>query len=91
MNINKIIEKNTSAYEICLKSVPAGSISCFFCFQNNFEDRGQDQQVYPRPEFLDISPKPIISSSQPIFKVNIHNHFQEYFVKKKVMQYLGTY
>ena len=55
------------------------------------EDNGQDQQEYSRPESLDISPKPIISSSQQILKVHVHNHFQEYFVQKKMMQYLGTY
>ena len=66
-----------------LISVPDGSCSCLFCFQKKCEDRGQDQQEYPRPEFLDISPKPIISSSQRILKVHVHNHFQEYFVKKK--------
>ena len=47
MNINenfKNIENNTSTYEICPKSVPDGSCSCFFC-----EDREQDKQEYPRP------------------------------------------
>ena len=57
MKTLKNVEKNTSVYEICLKSVPDRFRSCFFCFQKNCEDRGQDQQEYPRTQFLDISPK----------------------------------
>ena len=38
MKTLKNIEKNTSAYEICLKSVPDSSCSCSFCFQKNCED-----------------------------------------------------
>ena len=47
------------------------------------EDRGRNQREYPRPEFLDISPKPINSSSQRILKVHVHNHFQEFILSKK--------
>ena len=64
MKTLKNIEKYTSVYEICLKSVPESSCSCFFCFQKRCEDRGQDQQKYPTPQFLDISPKSMCWCSQ---------------------------
>ena len=63
-----------------VKICPDCSCSCFFHFQKNCEDRGQDQQEYPRPKFLDISPKPINSSAQQVLKVHVHNHFQEFIL-----------
>ena len=86
MKTFKNIEKNTSAYEICynLSLMALALFFFFFAFKKKCEDRGQDQQEYPRPEFLDISPELINNnSSQRISKVHVHNHFQEYFVKKK--------
>ena len=76
------IEKNTSTYEIYLKSLPDGSCSCFLCCQKNVKI--EDKISRSIPNLLDISPKPIISSSQRILKVHVHNHFQEFILSKKL-------
>ena len=52
---------------------------------------GEDQQEYPRPEFLDIFPKPITSLTIRILKVHVNNHFQEFILSKNLIQYLATY
>ena len=89
MKTFEIEKKKTSAYEIYLKSVPDGSCSCFLCCQKK-NVKIEDMISRSIPDLLDISPKPIISSSQRILKVHVHNYFLE-FVKNKMMQYLGTY
>ena len=59
--LKKIYKKKyTSVYEICLKNLSLTALALLsFAFKKNCEDKEQDQQEYPRPLFIDISPKPM--------------------------------